>query len=354
MEKRGRPRKKTPEKTCTCCKRVLSIGKFYSSVSPMFSLDGHVNICKDCVINSVIDPDTRKFDEVRFNLILRKLDKPYYKDTLATAFYKVKQQNPYITDEDVWSYGDKIIYQYFSCISLNQDKEKMYEDSEKDGFLHNNSKITDKFRVNLINSFNDVSILMQHPNYFNVPPDFSSSTELRKSLGNKIDAVAGQNSINKKYVVADNDVIDDSEHTELEKVYDKFWGGYYTQDELDYLNNYYQGLHEGYKIITNNHKDYAKKIAKASLDMDIAHNEWMAGAPNAEARYKSAMVTFDTLSKSAKFSESTRSVNDVGISSFSKITEMVEAHNWIPKHKPLKKDEYDKLLDYLATITKSF
>lgn len=343
----GRPRKKVPEKFCTCCKRSLPMAKFYSSISPMFSLDGRVNICKDCIVNSVIDSDTKRFDEVRFNLILRRIDKPYYKDTLATAFFKVKQKNPHIPDDNIWTSGDKIISQYFSCISLSQDKEKSYEDSEKDGFLHNNSKITDKFRVRLITSFRDVSILSQNPNYFNAPPDFSSSEQLRKSFEDKIYDVDSRNKTNAKKV-------SELDENNVEKLYDKFWGGVYTQDELDYLNNYYKGLHEGYKIITNNHKDYAKKIAKASLDMDIAHNEWMAGTPNAEARYKAAMITFDTLSKSAKFSESTRSVNDVGISSFSKITEMVESHNWIPKHKPLEKDEYDKLLDYLATITKSF
>ena len=51
--------------------------------------------------------------------------------------------------------------------------------------------------------------------------------------------------------------------------------------------------------------------------------------------------------------ESTRSVNDVGISSFSKVAAMVEAHNWIPEHKPLKKDTIDEMIDYLSTITKS-
>ena len=77
------------------------------------------------------------------------------------------------------------------------------------------------------------------------------------------------------------------------------------------------------------------------------------GVQGADKKYENATKVFDTLSKSAKFSESTRSVNDVGISSFSKVAAMVESHNWIPEHKPLEKDTIDELIDYLSTITKS-
>lgn len=112
-------------------------------------------------------------------------------------------------------------------------------------------------------------------------------------------------------------------------------------------------MERDYKIITENHRDYARKIAKASLQMDRTFDDMMNGVEGADKKYDNATKAFDTLSKSAKFSESTRSVNDVGISSFSKITEMVENHNWIPEHKPIEKDEIDKLLDYLSTIKKS-
>ena len=44
--------------------------------------------------------------------------------------------------------------------------------------------------------------------------------------------------------------------------------------------------------------------------MDKAFDEMINGTEGADARYKNAREAFDTLSKSAKFSESTRSVND--------------------------------------------
>lgn len=137
------------------------------------------------------------------------------------------------------------------------------------------------------------------------------------------------------------------------KIYSQKWRGEYTQEDIDYLDNYYLGLERDYKIVTENHRDYAKKIAKASLQMDKTFDDMMNNVAGADAKYKAAREAFDTLSKSAKFSESTRSVNDVGASSFSKVCAMVESHNWIPEYHPMEKDTVDELIDYLSTITKS-
>ena len=143
------------------------------------------------------------------------------------------------------------------------------------------------------------------------------------------------------------------EETQEPLIYSEKWRGKYTESDIKSLDAYYAGLERDYKIITENHRDYARKIAKASLQMDKAFDEMINGVQGADKKYENATKVFDTLSKSAKFSESTRSVNDVGISSFSKVAAMVESHNWIPEHKPLEKDTIDELIDYLSTITKS-
>ena len=129
--------------------------------------------------------------------------------------------------------------------------------------------------------------------------------------------------------------------------------GNYSETDIRKLDHYYESLENDYNIVTENHRDYARKIAKASLQMDKTFDDMMNGIEGADKRYENATKAFDTLSKSAKFSESTRSVNDVGASSFSKVAAMVESHNWIPEHKPLKKDTIDEMIDYLSTITKS-
>lgn len=137
------------------------------------------------------------------------------------------------------------------------------------------------------------------------------------------------------------------------KTYNSKWLGEYTAHDIEYLDNYYNALFNDYKIITENHRDYARKIAKASLYMDKCFERMMNGVEGADVQYAKAREAFDTLSKSAKFAEQTRNANDVGLGSFGKIVEKVEKGQYIPKHTPLEKDDIDKLLDYFQTIEKS-
>lgn len=298
-------KKDTKKKFCTACHQELPLSHFYMSKSPLHSLDGKVPICKDCALQNSLNEETGEIDEVKFKNILRQLDKPYYLDNVISAQNQFAKEHGYIPEDEVKYHGADILKIYYKNInSLRQLSSKSYADSEKDGFVQKNSTV-------LTSTANSNK----------------TSSTLSKS-------------------------IQDKEEQE-EVVYDEKWMGKYTKKDIDYLNNYYAGLERDYKIITENHRDYARKIAKASLQMDKAFDEMINGLDGADARYKNAREAFDTLSKSAKFSESTRSVNDVGISSFSKVAAMVEAHNWIPEHKPLKKDTIDEMIDYLSTITKS-
>ena len=302
-------KKKTKKKVCSSCGRELPLNTgFYSSKSPMFAVDKKINICKECFISSALNNETGEIDEVKFKNLLRRTDFPFYRDNLQSATLQYAKEHSYVDDEEVKYHGDDIIKLYMKNVnSLRQLSEKNFEDSEKDGFIQKRSTV-------LKNANADIKML--------------NNTSLTSSQSVK-------------------------QEEQEELIYDEKWMGKYTKKDIDYLNNYYTGLERDYKIITENHRDYARKIAKASLQMDKAFDEMINGLDGADARYKNAREAFDTLSKSAKFSESTRSVNDVGISSFSKVAAMVEAHNWIPEHKPLKKDTIDEMIDYLSTITKS-
>jgi hypothetical protein len=136
-------------------------------------------------------------------------------------------------------------------------------------------------------------------------------------------------------------------------VWDDDWYGEYTKKDLDFLNNYLEKIKSEFKISSINHIDYARKVALASLAVNKAYNEMMAGQDKADIKYKNAVANFDMLSKSAKFAESTRSANDVSLGSFGKIFDLVEKHNWVPTYIPKDKDMYDKLLEQFATIQKS-
>lgn len=309
------------KKVCSKCKKSKPIKTgFYKSSSPLFALDGCVPICIDCVKQDVVNEDGT-VNENKLKTMCQRLDKPFYTDELDSAFLQAKSEHGYLSDDEVAKYGNKIVGFYFKNINtLRQNKDRSFVDSENDGFVHRTYNVNARNKKEqLTNRYTDVIENKGKSNITTTSPSVSSQPK--------------------------------EEPEDL--IYDEKWMGKYTKKDIEYLNKYYTGLERDYKIITENHRDYARKIAKASLQMDKAFDDMINGIDGADSKYKNAREAFDTLSKSAKFSESTRSVNDVGISSFSKVAAMVEAHNWIPEHKPLQKDVIDEMIDYLSTITKS-
>jgi len=133
------------------------------------------------------------------------------------------------------------------------------------------------------------------------------------------------------------------------------WQGEFTKEEITFLNDYYNKLKDSFTITNVNHEDYARKIAKASLAMDKYFVQMMKGIPKSEAKYKVAKESFDTLSKSAQFTESQRSANDVNLDNFGVVFDKVEKHEWIPEYIPTPEEEdiYDKLLRQFSNIEKS-
>lgn len=135
------------------------------------------------------------------------------------------------------------------------------------------------------------------------------------------------------------------------------WYGEYTKADLKYLDDYYNSLKKDFKIVTRNHQDYARKIAQASLDANKAYDimKKNPGDKDSANAYKMALSSFDMLSKSAQFSESTRSANDISLGSFGVLFDKVEKHEWIPEYVPGKDEEdiYDKMIKQFANIEKS-
>ena len=303
--------KQKGKKKCTRCHEEKKLTDFYSSNSPLFSVDKRVPLCKKCIQELCLNDDG-EIDEIELNKTLRIIDKPYYKDSLASSYQQFLREHSYIEEEDVRKYGDKVLGLYFKNIMLRQDKDKSYEDSEKEGCIHHNSNTSLSEKEKIIQKYSDIQ----------EQKNSTTSTPQTKKI-------------------------------EEELIYSEFWMGEYTQKDIDLLDKYYAGLNRDYKIVTENHRDYAKKIAKASLMMDKAYEDMLKGVTGADKMYSSAKDIFDSLSKSAKFSEDKRSINDVGISSFSKITSIVENHNWIPQHVPKEKDMYDEMLEALSVINKS-
>ncbi|QQP10875.1 hypothetical protein FJQ98_16650 [Lysinibacillus agricola] len=163
------------------------------------------------------------------------------------------------------------------------------------------------------------------------------------------------------FVISDNTINVESSEVDIKndfndkdnKSYNKKWMGEYSPSEIEYLEGYLNGLHKDFKIVTENHKDYAKKIAKASLHMDNCFRDVLEGVSGADKRYKDAKDVFDTLSKSAQFSESQRGQNEVGLGCFGRVFELVETKTFIPEHIPTEQDDIDKMLNDFGHILKS-
>nr|DAQ62295.1 MAG TPA: hypothetical protein [Caudoviricetes sp.] len=300
--------KEIKKKVCPICGKSKAIATgFYKSSSPLYQEDKCVPICICCVKDGIVNSEDGTINKTKLKTMLQRLDKPLYWDDLDSAYSQYKREHGYLSDDEVAKHGKDIIGLYFKNAMLRQNRDKSFADSEKDNFIHSNSNTV----------------------------------------------IAEKDRIKKEYVNGEKVTVVKTQAVEEPLIYSDKWMGNYSESDIKKLDHYYESLENDYNIVTENHRDYARKIAKASLQMDKTFDDMMNGIDGADKRYENATKAFDTLSKSAKFSESTRSVNDVGASSFSKVAAMVESHNWIPEHKPLKKDTIDELIDYLSTITKS-
>lgn len=141
-------------------------------------------------------------------------------------------------------------------------------------------------------------------------------------------------------------VVGDIRENEPTKVYNHKWCGYYTDADIKYLEDYYKGLDDDFRLSNHSYRDYAKKVCKASLAMDKAFSEMQVGMVGAEKKYKELKTVFDTLSQSAKFAEKTRSVNDVvGFGSFGELINKIEEDGFLNKPVKFNDDDIDLIVD---------
>ena len=147
--------KQKGKKKCTRCHEEKRLTDFYSSNSPLFSVDKRVPLCKKCIQELCLNDDG-EIDEIELNKTLRIIDKPYFKDSLASSYQQFLREHSYIEEDDVKKYGDKILGLYFKNIMLRQDKDKSYEDSEKEGFIHHNSNTSMSEKEKIIQKYSDI------------------------------------------------------------------------------------------------------------------------------------------------------------------------------------------------------
>lgn len=149
------------KKFCSCCHNEKKLTDFYISKSPLFSIDERVPVCKSCVIDSSLNEDGT-VDEIELNKILRKIDKPYYKDLIESSINQFRKEHSYVEEDEIKYHGKELLQNYFKLIAMRQDRAKSYDDSEKDGFIHQNNNSSVRSKKEIASKYSDVSNINQN------------------------------------------------------------------------------------------------------------------------------------------------------------------------------------------------
>lgn len=92
-------------------------------------------------------------------------------------------------------------------------------------------------------------------------------------------------------------------------VYSMDWGGYFLPEQIQRLEKIYSEYEDDFNLDNINARDYARKVAKASLNADIMEDKMRRGLATPSS-YKEAQKIFDDLSKSANFAACKHSPGD--------------------------------------------
>ena len=138
------------------------------------------------------------------------------------------------------------------------------------------------------------------------------------------------------------------------KVYNEFFNGEFKPAEIEYLENYYQGLEQDFDLSDTSLRDNAKKLAKASLLADKVQNDYMAGRCSLQD-VKDAMAQYDLLMKTGNFAACKRKPGEKGgLGSWAEISFQLESTGHTMQRKiEWPKDDVDKTIEEFRYIVES-
>ncbi len=156
------------------------------------------------------------------------------------------------------------------------------------------------------------------------------------------------------YAEAKDKGIVQTEEDPNEKIYDKEFNGNFNKRDLEYLRNYYAELNTAFSFDTENLRDYARKVCKASLQADKMQDAFAAGRCSF-ADVKDAMAQFDMLSKSAEFAQCKRKTGDnSGLTCWAETTYKLETTGHTMQRKiEWPEDDVDKCIKNLRHLAAS-
>ena len=252
--------KQKGEKVCNFCHEKKKLTDFYISKSPLFSVDERVPICKDCVISASLNEDGT-INDIELNKILKKIDRPYYKDLIESAISGFKNEHSYVEDDKVQYYGKEILQRYFRLIAMRQDRDKSYEDSEKDNFIHPTSNTPKSTKERIAQKYADITDIDEKGNVVD-----KDNKKIKSDIGD--------------FEITDEIV--------------ELFGDGYSKSEYKKMYEKYEKLKLNYTLQTNLHQEalatyvrfkVKEETATAEGNVDEA-KKWYDAAQNAAANGK--------------------------------------------------------------------
>ena len=278
--------KQKGEKVCNFCHEKKKLTDFYISKSPLFSVDERVPICKDCVISASLNEDGT-INDIELNKILKKIDRPYYKDLIESAISGFKNEHSYVEDDKVQYYGKEILQRYFRLIAMRQDRDKSYEDSEKDNFIHPTSNTPKSTKERIAQKYADITDIDEKGNVVD-----KDNKKIKSDIGD--------------FEITDEIV--------------ELFGEGYTRAEYKKMVKKYNDMTKTYVVQTNLHKEALLTYVRFKVKEEIATSK--GDVQEAQKWYQAAQ---DAAEK-AKLTPRQLSKEDLqgGIVNFSDIFNAVE------------------------------
>jgi hypothetical protein len=161
-----------------------------------------------------------------------------------------------------------------------------------------------------------------------------------------------QENIKTEPIEVENDIEIESEpvkKSNSKKVYSSKWGGTFSEEELNYLEEQYLGFQNDYELKTKNDHEYAMNAAYSGLIVRKTREEYFTGVAGADKRYKEAVATYDSICTSAKFNQKTRTENSAtGLGSYGETWKILEEMGFQPVKVTFPRDDVDKILEEYA------
>lgn len=294
-------------KKCNFCHEEKKMTDFYISKNPIHSVDERVPICKECIAKASLNEDGT-INELELNKILKLISRPYYKDLIESSIQSFKREHSYIEEDKVQYYGKEILQKYFTLIAMRQDRDKSYEDSEKDNFIHPTSNTPKSTKERIAQKYADITDIDDNGNIID-----KKEKKLKSDIGD---------------FEITNEIVE-------------LFGDGYTTTEYKKMYEKYEKLKLNYTLQTNLHQEalatyvrfkVKEEMATAAGNVDEA-KKWYDAAQNAASN--------------GKLTPKQLSAADLqkGVNSFSELTLAIEQAtdviNILPKYKTQPHDAPD-------------